>query len=256
MSAWEKKLQAFLATFAHAKDMAGVLVCGSYITGNPTAHSDLDVHILLDNAVTYRERGNKIVDGLLIEYFANPYKQILRYFKEDLQEKSLMCQTQFATGKILLDKTGEVQTLKDKAREMIAEFYASRCSDLQISALSKYFLWDMRDDLQDAYENRRADFDFLYFTRLQSLLKIYMNGINLPYESKAILGNIVDPNLREKYLLRELPDENTAQLIARALTAESKAEKLAVYEQLTAQILTQAGGFDIDGFALYSGVDG
>jgi len=29
----------------------------------------------------------------LIEYFANPPKQILRYFDEDLQEKSLMCQT-------------------------------------------------------------------------------------------------------------------------------------------------------------------
>ena len=250
---WQSKLNVFLDDFEYADDVIGVLVCGSYITGNPTSHSDLDVHIVLDDKVEYRERGNKIVDGLLIEYFANPSKQILRYFDEDLKDKSLMCQTQFATGKIMSDKTSSVQTLKLKAKEMISDFYAEQ-TDLRMSDLDKYFLWDMLDDLQDAHENNRADFDFLYFTRLNMLLEKYMYCINRPYNAKSIYGNIVDAAVREKYLLRELPNEAIKNMIACAISATAQDKKMMMYEKLTAEILKQVGGFTIDGFKLKSQV--
>jgi len=61
----KRKLDSFLVKFEYLNDAVGVLVCGSYITGNPTTHSDLDVHIVLNNNVDYRERGNKIVEGSL-----------------------------------------------------------------------------------------------------------------------------------------------------------------------------------------------
>ena len=255
MNDWKRKLDIFLADFENADDIVGILVCGSYIMDRPTSHSDLDVHIVLDNKVEYRERGNKVVDGLLIEYFANPMKQILAYFNEDLEDKSLMCQTQFVTGKILLDKVGDVEALKSKAKEMIENFYASGQNELSMSDLDKYFLWDMLDDLQDAYENKRADFDFLYFTRLDMLLRKYMNGINLPYNSKSIYGNAVDANVREKYLLRELPNETVKSMIIRAITVVEKDDKMDAYEKLTAEIMKQLGGFSIDGFKLKSDVE-
>ena len=111
---WEEKLNKFLENWEYMNDTIGILVCGSYITGNPSTHSDLDVHIILNENVNYRERGNKIVDGLLIEYFANPAKQIREYFKDDYTNVRPMSQTQFITGKILLDKTGEVKALKEE----------------------------------------------------------------------------------------------------------------------------------------------
>ena len=256
MNNWKKKLDIFLADFEHTDDIVGVLVCGSYITGKPTNYSDLDVHIILDNRVDYRERGNKIVDGLLIEYFANPLKQILRYFEDDLKEKDLMSQTQFATGKIILDKVGDVESLKAKARTMISDFYASGQPDLQMSELDKYGMWDMLDDLQDAYEIQRVDFDFLYFTRLNMLLEKYMRCINLPYNCKSIYGNIVDAMVREKYLLRELPNTTIKNLIVCAITAESKMEKIRAYENLTTEIINEFGGFNVDGFKFKSKVEG
>ena len=256
MNDWKNKLDLFLADFEYADDVVGVLVCGSYITGNPTSHSDLDVHIVLDNKVSNRERGNRIVDGLLIEYFANPSKQILRYFDEDLKAKNFMCQTQFATGKIILDKVGDVKALKLKAKEIISDFYATEKTDLRLSELDKYFLWDMLDDLQDVHENNRADFDFLYFTRLNMLLEKYMNGINRPYNCKSIYGNIVDFAVREKYLLRELPCEIVKDMIACAITATGQNKKMEAYEKLTAEIMKQIGGFDIDGFKFKSDVEG
>ena len=255
MNDWKNKLDIFLADFEYVDDVVGILVCGSYITGNPTGHSDLDVHIVLDDKVNYRERGNKIVEGLLIEYFANPSKQILRYFDEDMNAKDFMCQTQFATGKIILDKVGDVEALKLKAKEMISDFYASEQRELRLSELDKYFLWDMLDDLQDAHENNRADFDLLYFTRLNMLLEKYMNGINRPYNSKTIYGNIIDAAVREKYLLRDLPCEAVKDMIACAIIATGQNKKMEAYENLTAEIIKQIGGFNIDGFKFKSNVE-
>jgi len=256
MNDWQKKLDIFLSNFEHINDTVGILVCGSYITGNPTNHSDLDVHIILDNNAPYRERGNKIIDGLLIEYFANPYKQILCYFDEDLRDKSLMSQTQFATGKIMLDKAGDVEALKAKAKAMISDFYASRQTSMQMSDMDKYFLWDMLDDLQDAYETQRPDFDLMYFTSLNMMLETYMRCINFPYHRKTIYGNIVDAITREKYLLQELPNADINNLIIRAITAAQKADKMDIYEELTAEIICEFGGFNIDGFKLKSDVEG
>jgi len=245
---WNEKLNTFLANFEYTNDATGILVCGSYITGSPTSHSDLDVHIVLDDTANYRERGNKIIDGLLIEYFANPPKQIHQYFEEDIHDRSLMSQTQFATGKILLDKEGQVKALKQKAQTMIADFYTA--SSTPLLELDKYFLWDMQDDLQDAHKTSRPDFDFIYYTRLDMLLAKYMGSINRPYNSKTILGNITDPVVREKYLLRELPDPNISKLIAAAISAKEIAAKLNAYQQLTATIIVASGGFDINNFKL------
>ncbi len=37
---WEEKLNKFLENWEYMNDTIGILVCGSYITGNPSTHSD------------------------------------------------------------------------------------------------------------------------------------------------------------------------------------------------------------------------
>lgn len=182
MQDWESKLNKFLETWAYMDHTIGILVCGSYITGDPDEHSDLDVHIILDEQVAFRERGNRYVDGLLIEYFANTPNQIRQYFKEDYQAISQMSQTQFATGSIVLDKDGEVQKLKDEAIAMINR----RFEDIspEISELHKYALWDALDDLQAIYKAKRNDFDFIYFVNLDMLIGTYMKLNKLSYDKK------------------------------------------------------------------------
>ena len=110
-----EKLNMFLDSYKNINDVVGVLVCGSYVTGHPNKHSDLDVHLILKDGVFYRERGNVIVEGLLIEYFANTKQQILSYFNKDYRSVSLMSQTQFATGMIIRDDLGIVANLKKQA---------------------------------------------------------------------------------------------------------------------------------------------
>lgn len=250
---WEEKLNKFIKNFEYKNDIIGILVCGSFITGNPSSHSDLDVHIVLSETVNYRERGNKIIDGLLIEYFANPPRQIRKYFKEDYKIIKPMSQTQFITGKILFDKTGEVQKLKEEARYMLDKHYSEL--NMDINELNKYELWDMLDDLQDGFENNHDDFDFIYYCNLDKLLALYMKYIKYPYHKKTILGNITSEIVRNKYLLEKLPDKEISELIKNCVTLKSKEDRMKNYELLTNKILNLTGGFDIDKFKFKSLVD-
>lgn len=250
---WEEKLKKFLEDFEYKDDIVGILVCGSFITGNPSSHSDLDVHLILNKNVNYRERGNKIVDGLLIEYFANPSRQIREYFKSDYKGIRPMSQTQFITGKILLDKTGELKKLKLEASRMLDKQYSDLKTD--ISELDKYGLWDMLDDLKDSFENNRDDFDFLYYCNLDKLLSLYMKQIKYPYHKKTILGNLTSEIVRNKYLLKELPNKKINKLIENCIVLKDKEKRMKNYELLTNKIFDLNGGFDINKFRFKSLVD-
>ena len=250
---WEEKLNKFLENWKYKDDTIGVLVCGSYITGNPSTHSDLDVHIILKDDVDYRERGNKIVDGLLIEYFSNPPKQIRKYFEEDYNSLSSMSQTQFITGKIVKDTDGIVQKLKDEAQEMMNRNYDN--INTSVNELQKYGLWDMLDDLQDAFENNKEDFDFLYYICLDKLISTYMRYIKYPYNKKSILGNITSEIVRNKYLLNELPDKDISDLIEKCITTKEKEHRVEYYEELYNKIINLLGGFNIDEFRFKSPID-
>lgn len=56
------------------------------IPGNEIENSDIDIdidiYIITKNDTTWRERGNKLVDGYLIEYFINPIKKINDYMEK------------------------------------------------------------------------------------------------------------------------------------------------------------------------------
>jgi len=249
---WRDKLDKFMEMFEHKSDVIGVLACGSFVTGSPTTRSDLDVHIILDEATSYRERGNKVVDGLLIEYFANPPRQIRSYFKEDYQSISPHSQTQFATGEILLDVTGVMAELKQEAIAMMALNFEDVCPSAH--ELVRYGVWDMLDDLLDLYENERVEFDFVYYSNLDSLIWTYMQQIRQAYDKKTILGHITSDVIRKKYLLNELPDENDKKLIQTCITAKSKKDRIGSYEKLTNAVLDLMGGFEIDGFRFKSSV--
>ena len=57
---WEEKLNKFLENFEYKDDIVGILVCGSYITGHPSSHSDLDIHIILNEKLIIEKEEIKL----------------------------------------------------------------------------------------------------------------------------------------------------------------------------------------------------
>ena len=247
-----EKLYKFLDTYKNKNDIIGVLVCGSYVTGNPNNHSDLDVHLVLKGGAGYRERGNYIVDDLLIEYFANTKQQILSYFKNDYSNVSPMSQTQFATGYIVKDDFGILKELKNQAICQLNKNFEDL--DTTPNMLSLYAIWDSLDDLQSILEENRPDFDFIYYNKLDKLLSLYLKTKKIPYNCKSIIGHLTSEIVRRKYLLNEIKDEKLVNTIKDCILEIVKQKRMMAYTKLANDLLKQYD-FKIEEFVFKSKED-
>jgi hypothetical protein len=254
MSDWADKLVIFLEPWRQMPELVGVLVCGSYVTGSPSAHSDLDVHLILSEATEWRERGNVVIEGLVIEYFANPPRQIRKYFAEDHAAGARMAVTQFLTGKVLVDTAGHVALLREEARTWAEK--PLPVPPAWKTELDKYALWDMADNLRDAAERQAPDVPFLYHVSLQRLFQVYARhaGWAMPGVEK-LHGCLTSARVRAKYLQPECPARDLAAAFAAALAIADPAQMPARYEELTRMVLETLGGFDLNGWKLRSPVE-
>ncbi|HKZ40031.1 MAG TPA: nucleotidyltransferase domain-containing protein [Candidatus Hodarchaeales archaeon] len=251
MERWEKAVNEFIDEFSKSQEVEGVLVCGSFVTGAPDKHSDIDVHIILPENVGWRERGNKIVDGFLIEYFSNPPAQIRRYFKDDFEEFSRMSPTQFSTGRILYDQRGIVSSLKHEATEIMNHRFRP-LSELEISR-GKYNLWDILDDFQSAVEEGNPSLVHLFHSSVKEAIDFFRKYLGYDRLTPSKIYKILTSTMyREKYLLSEFPDETFGQLALKCLTCKEESNMLFILTDLVNYILERLGGFSINGWKLHS----
>ncbi|MGE7929082.1 nucleotidyltransferase domain-containing protein [Lysinibacillus xylanilyticus] len=254
MEEWKMALEEFLKDWKNRNDVVGALVCGSYITGNPSRRSDIDVHIILSDDVDWRERGNRIINGFLIEYFANPSHQIHKYFQGDFQNQRTMSMVQIITGKILFDNTGILNELKIEAEHWLNNEYDEL--NKTVLEIKKYILWDSLDNLKDCFEQKRVDFAFVYFNSLAKLFSEYCQFLRLesiPYNQ--VHSYLVDPVYVKKYLKSVFPDSIFKEMFLKALQEADKQKMMETYEDLVNHVFNQMGGFKIDGWKIKSPVE-
>jgi predicted nucleotidyltransferase len=253
MKKWEIALNKFLEKWKRKKEVVGAIACGSYVTGNPSKHSDIDVVIILDKKNKWRERGNEIVDGFLIEYFANPLPQIQKYFEYDHGLRRRVEIHMAHSGKVVFDKNGDAAKLKRMADKWQKKKY-KRMSRIQREQ-AKYAIWDMMDNLEDAYESKAKDFEMIYYNFLNRILNGYSEYLgydSLP--SERILGILTDSAKRAKYNFKKYPDNKFAKMFVRAIKLKNKKQMMHGFKRITAYVHKKMGGFDIDGWKLRSKV--
>ncbi|MGF2616607.1 nucleotidyltransferase domain-containing protein [Rossellomorea aquimaris] len=254
MQNWRKALEIFLNDFHYTSDLAGALVCGSFVTGNPSARSDIDVHLILREGKEWRERGNKIVGGYLIEYFCNPPVQIRKYFEEDYNSRTTHAAVQFATGEILWDKEGTVEGLKEEAGVWLGKPF-NKIGDIELEFM-KYSIWDTLDNLQDMHEKEEAEIMFVYQNSLNILFDQYCRFLSVEeipfYQVGAYLN---DKRYLKKYLKNPFPDEEFSQLFQKAMKISQAGQMTEMYEKLSKYVLSKLGGFSIDGWKMNSQIE-
>ncbi len=254
MDSWERALAIFLRDWQTRTDVAGALVCGSFVTVGPTKHSDIDVHVVLADGTEWRERGNRVVDGLLVEYFANPPDQIRKYFQTDHADNNASAATQFATGRAVFEKDGIVTRLRAEAAEWLRKPFAP-VGDASIE-LSKYGLWDNLDNLQAAFEQKAPDFAHVYHHTLHRLYQSYARFLRQPVLAfSQVYVCLSCPDLaRAKYLIEPFPDGDFVGLFLPAVVETDSTQMLRHAEILTSYVLDRLGGFDVDGWRFRSPV--
>jgi predicted nucleotidyltransferase len=254
MKNWRLAVDKFLNGWKEKDKVVAAMACGSYVTGSPTEHSDIDLHLILSEDMDWVERGNEVVDGILIEYFANPAEQIESYFKGDYENTSYISPTMFLTGEVIFDKEGIIDKLK-----LLAKSYRERKFPvLKVNSLElmKYHIWDALDNVQDSAQIENPAFYYVYYYALNLIYEAYSKYLQYPIsEVPRVYDTITKESTRKKYLLQPFPDKEFVNLFSKAIKLEDKENMMKGIEFLIKYTLKEMGGFKIDGWKIRSPIE-
>lgn len=135
-------LEAVLAELAADPEVVGVVFTGSIQQGRPAKTSDLDLYVVTHKELTWRT--TQIYHGVTAELFVNNVASM--HWRITRPDEVAAC-AGFATGDVLLDRTGEVAELQAIARRRW-EAGPPALGDEQVSML-RYALNDLCEDLED-----------------------------------------------------------------------------------------------------------
>jgi predicted nucleotidyltransferase len=248
---WRKAFEKFIKKWKKKKEVIGIVVAGSYITGTPTVHSDIDIFIILAKGTKWRERGNQMVDGFLMEYFANPIEQYYKYAENYYQNRRKVSSHMLISGEIILNRDVEVNKLIKYSQKMIHKNFV-KLKKFEVESL-KYELWDNNDNLQEVFEIGDNDFFFVYYNFLNKLFQIY--GAFLRFESldiHKIKKILIKSQVRKKYDVVDFPDAKFKKDFLKALKLKKENQMALEFNQLTNYVLEKMGGFTIDNWRLKS----
>ena len=153
---YEEALQKFVKRYYGNKNIIGIILTGSFVHSRPDKNSDLDIHLVLKESKT-RERGNTWINGVEVEYFMNPIKQIENYFKEDFQKGKRVTAHMFVNSRVLYERGKELREVIAKARKSL-KLPLKKMSSGDIE-LARYFIDDLEKDLEDSYI-KKDEFSF------------------------------------------------------------------------------------------------
>lgn len=245
MKDWELALDKFISKWEKRKDVVGAILCGSYVTGNPTKHSDLDILILLDSKTSWQGRGNIIINGFLIDYIVHPVYVFYDLFEEDLSRRYNINAYMFKTGKPIFDKTGELQELIQESKKYLKKNY-KKMRKFQVE-LAKHKLWDTWDNLEEVYESGRSDFYLVYYNDLKFLFETYAEFLQFQSIPVHKLIRFLTEDIdKKKYLIRDFPDQEFVKMYTDHVKVRAKYKMMKGYGRLTEYILEKMGGFDIN----------
>jgi predicted nucleotidyltransferase len=178
---FNKALEQFVERHKKNKNVVGIFLTGSFVHSKPDKNSDLDVWVVLKNS-KIRERGNTWINGVEVEYFMNPVKQVKVYFKEEAGEGGPHTAHMFANSKILFKRGNELDKLIKEAKKMMNK-KRDKMKKIE-KELARYGIDDIEKDLEDAYLNK-DDFVFnqVALKALNNSLDIFLK-ITRTYEEK------------------------------------------------------------------------
>ena len=245
MQKWEKALDKFLKQYINKPWFEGAVLCGSYASGNQNKFSDIDVTIVASNDIGWQEKANCYVDGFLFEYIIQPIYKYHEYMKSGYENNAMLNQNMFAHGKVLYDKHGEVEKLRQQSvRDLKKKFKPKSKYD---NDFMKYHLWDMYDELKSLKHNGYHT-DLMYWTLVSYLITAYADFNCLWRLPKSKIEKILtNKEYAKRYHADKLPDKKFTSLLMACFNAKQK-DKMSAIDKLYNFVMKSGGGFDIGSF--------
>ena len=248
MEKWEKVVYKFLDEYKDKDFFLGAILTGSYATGNQNKFSDIDIYIVAKNSINWRERGNKLIDGYIIDYFIDPVRKINEYLDKESKTYELINTRAFATGKILSDKDKTVENLVEKAKEILN----GKLKDLDSYTYSMncYKVFEYFAEVESKYRNK-MDIDLSYYLFIERLVHAYLQNKKIGSVSLNKLEYILEnKEFKEKYSINKLPDEKFIELLKDCLKEKDYNKRFVCAKRIYDHFTNEFSDFDINNFSL------
>lgn len=208
-----------------------VVASGTVVRGTPQATSDLDLVVVHEQP--WRQRVQRLFNGVPAEMFVNPVFQIRRQMGRDAEAGRPVMAHMLATGAIVYDPTGIASTLQAEAAANLAA--GPTLSD-EALLTRRYAIATAFEDAEDL---REIDPDRAGTLLVESLVE-------------AVNGYFLDAGLwlpRSKALFDELDarDQALGDAVRRVLREPSLDRRLALAKPIVRRITGDAGFFEWDG---------
>ncbi|MBR5501615.1 MAG: nucleotidyltransferase domain-containing protein [Oscillospiraceae bacterium] len=251
MQQWSMAAETFLRRYKNEAWFLGAILTGSYATGNNHDSSDVDLFIVANDTVTWRERGNMLVDGVMIEYFINPLRQVLAELDAAFSENSLATTQMFANCKILYDIDGSIAAIVERAKNDLENGEIAPASSYG-RAMNCYTVWHSYYELC-AKAKAHQNIAFSYNLFLCDTLKAYLANSVLPlmpiHKAERILA---DEAFRQRYNLHKMPEQQFTEKLLACFAANEISEQCACAQELYDYFMAQFPDFDINNFSFRS----
>lgn len=238
-------IQRFLGKWKGESKYLGAVLTGSRATGTATEYSDIDLLLVLKEGVNYRERGNEVIGGIVLEYVAYPSDYWKQLFEEEVKKSQRMWLRMWKVAKIIDDRSNKVKSLLDDA----LSGFDSPIDKLEGKNLemAKYQLWDGLENIKDLSKSDDIGFMPAYYLQLSKIVGSYSQFLGIVLPAVAKWGKYFkDGRYRDVYSFKELPDKKFVGLALEAMSIP----KIDNVEVLTNYVLEKLGGFQIDGWKL------
>lgn len=126
-------------------EVVAIVACGTIVRGAPDRRSDLDIHVL--HRGTFRQRIQKLINGVPCEVFVNPPSRVQGYFDAERQSRRPVFAHMYATGFIVFDPEGVAADVVRRARETLAVGPGEK--DELMKAIAYYTSATMFEDAED-----------------------------------------------------------------------------------------------------------
>jgi predicted nucleotidyltransferase len=212
---YQKAINKFIQSIKDDDEIIGVLLAGSFVRSELDKNSDVDIHVIIDEKCNYRERGNLWIEGVEIEYFKNPPKQIRSYFKK---EKDPHTADMLADSKVIYKSSEIIDELIDEARQILRVTNAK--PDINELELFKYVVDDLFKDLEDCLvkndkigfslvKTKLIDESIFIFIKLKQVRetkrkKLFAKIKDLDSEFAELIAGAVEERLLEKEKISNL----------------------------------------------------
>ena len=247
----EKKWQIvnkFLNKYKDKDYFEGAVLSGSYASGNYNENSDIDVYIIANDTINWKERGMKLIDGQLVEYFINPISFIKKSLIEGQSNSNCLDIRMLSNCIIVEDKHSIIENLLKEANTILEK--GPTALDEYSYKINCYMVWSRFDELEIKYK-RKEDIEFNYNVFLSQVITSYLKNKRIYLVNLCKIENILkDEQFKKNYNIGKDIDNEFQILLLNCFKEKDYEKRFKCAKKLYNYFKNEFSDFDINNFSV------